>query len=151
MSNKPMARIIQPYELGADEIEYFYKAVDTDPHSGGVDIVSKLIMDDIMQLWLYHREDTVLIAITRIMTNPDGYRELLIAMMAGSNVTSTNAHQAIDAAMMRYAVRKGCARMIAMVKPEIWANFGELTGYHEEYMQISLYPEDILSRGEPDA
>jgi hypothetical protein len=133
-----------PYELSSVEIGYFYDAVATDPHSGGVDVVSELINSDAMELWVYNEDETILVTITRVETYPDGYRELLVQMMAGTNVTSTGAHRECERVMMKYAIKNGCQRMVAYIKPEIWDAFEEEAGYKLEYVVVSLAPEDIV-------
>ena len=143
-----------PYELDAEEIDFYHKAVATDEHSGGVDIVSKLILQGAMELWVYndiksYREGgTILVCITRVVTHPDGYSELLIAMMAGTNVTASMSHEEIHRELMLYAINNGCARLTAYVKPHIWEHFMGKTPYVNEYTQISLYPEDVVIEGE---
>jgi hypothetical protein len=147
MNDGPVAHRSMPYELGADEIGHYHAAVKTDPHCGGEVMVSQMILEGAMELWVYNHEDTILVAFTRIMDYPDGWRELLVQGMAGTGVTSTQAHKVIHRDMMRFALREGCFRMVAMVKPEIWANFSEklvAEGYREEYVVISLDPNAAI-------
>lgn len=135
-----------PIDLDAEEIGYYYDAVATDIHSGGVEVVSSLILDGAMDLWCYNYDDTILVCITRFIDYPDGYREMLVAMMAGTNVTDTMSHEKIHSELMAYAVRERCGRMIAYMRPEIWEHMKpRLIGYVEEYVQISLAPEVALS------
>jgi hypothetical protein len=134
-----------PYELSSVEIGYFHDAVETDKHSGGVGIVSDLIMQGAMELWIFNEDETILCTITRVVTYPDGYRELLVQMMAGSNVTSTEAHTECSRVMMRYALKQGCHRMSAYMEPHIWeAMQPHLPGYVAEYVVLTLEPETIL-------
>ena len=138
----------QPVDLDNDEIEHYYKAVATDEHSGGPEIVSRLIYDDLMHLWVCNEKDTILVCVTRFVDYPDGYRELLVAMMSGTNVTDTLAHEDIHGHLMKFAVRNACAQMTAYMKPHIWEKMRHrLPGYEEEYVVISLSPAVAL-RGE---
>lgn len=138
-----------PYELDADEIGYFYAAVATDPHSGGEEVVARDVLNGKAQLWIYHDRDTILCTITRAAFSPDGYGEMLVHMMAGTNVTSTLAHHECERAIMEYALRIGCSKMIAYVKPEIWKHFDKTTGYVVDYVAISLSPDAVIARSEP--
>jgi hypothetical protein len=132
-----------PHDLDHDEIGYYYAAVDTDEHSGGVEVVSRLINDGLMELWVWNDGETILVTITRIVDYPDGYRELLVAMMAGTNVTATMTHEEVQGALMNYAQRHMCSRMVAYMKPEIWGALKDRLGYHHEYEVVSLYPDDL--------
>ena len=140
-----------PWELDADEVGYFYRAVLTDEHSGGVEVVSSLIASEAMELWTYNHEGTILVAVTRLVTYPDGYRELFVQMMAGTKVTSTDAHLECEKAMMKYALRQGCQRMVAGMRPEIYEGMAKHLGprYRPEYVVLSLAPEDVLNLSEP--
>jgi len=136
--------MIMPHELDVDEVGFYLDAIKTDEHSGGLDMVSSMILDGLMELWVWNEDDTILVCVTRIVSYPDGYRELLVQMMAGTNVTATMSHKEIHSSLMSYALRNGCMRMSAFMRPQIWSALKDrLTGYQEEYVQISLYPEDI--------
>jgi hypothetical protein len=153
MSDGPKAHRTNTYELGADEIGHYIAAVATDEHSGGEEFVSRLILEGTMELWVYNHEGTILVATTRIVDYPDGYRELMVQGMSGTKVTSTLSHKVIHRDMMEFAVREGCFRMVAFVKPEIWEHFsGQLKteGYREDYVVISLGPDDVNDRCEFD-
>ncbi len=145
--NSAMLNKIMPYELDETEVEYYHKAIATDDHSGGVDMVSELILCGTMDLWVWSQpaapNESINIIITRFVTYPDGYRELFVAMMAGTNVTDTLAHTEIHSILMSYALRKGCSRISAFVKPDMWSNFKDIVPYREEFVQIALYPEDV--------
>jgi len=130
--------MLMPHELDAEEIGYYYDAIETDEHSGGPEVVSRLILDGLMELWVYNQDNVINVIITRIITHPDGYRELFIAMMAGSDVTSTHSHVVIHDQLLEYAKKQGASRLSACVKPEIWNHFKDITGYNDEYIMITL-------------
>jgi len=132
-----------PKDLDPDEAEYYYKAVDTDDHCGGIGTTSNRIYKGEMDLWVYNVEDTILVCTTKMASHDDGYKEMIVCMMAGTNVTDTRAHESIHKSMMEYAVENGCERMIAFVRPEMWEHFRDRTNYKEEYIQLALYPEEI--------
>jgi hypothetical protein len=133
-----------PHDLDEDEIDHYYKAIETDEHSGGSEFVSKAIHAGIMDLWVYNDKHSVLVAITRFIDHPDGFREMLVAMMSGENITDTSSHSEIYSGMMKYAVLNGCQRMVAYMKPEVWENMEErLPQYTQEYVVLGLYPEDV--------
>lgn len=135
-----------PYELSSVEIGYFHDAIATDPHSGGLDVVSNLVMTGAMELWVFNEDETILVTITRVVTYPDGYRELLVQMMAGTAVTSTDAHLECERVMMRYALKQGAQRMVAYMRPDIWNHMKGPLGerYVQEYVVLSLAPGAIL-------
>lgn len=137
---------VMPFELSNVEIGYFYDAVATDAHSGGVDMVSSLIMSEAMELWIYNEDETILCTVTRLITYPDGFRELLVQMMAGTNVTSTDVHLECERVMMQYAIRHGCSRMVAYMRPNIWEHMKGPLGkrYVPEYVILSLAPDAIV-------
>lgn len=141
-----MLRKCMPYELDSAEIEYYDKAVETDEHSGGGIVVSRLIYAGAMDLWAWRDGESIDVIITRVIDYPDGHREMLIAMMAGKNVTSTNSHDKIHRQLLEYAISdKYCDRLVAYMKPEIWDKIGKIDGipYKQEYIVISLSEEDL--------
>lgn len=136
--------MLMPYELNSDEIEYYHQAVATDELCGGQDLVSNLILNGLMELWVYNDDGTILVCVTRVSEYPSGYRELLVQMMAGSNVTATMSHSHVQKTLMEYAIKQRCLRMTAYVRPSMWEHFKDVTNYREEYVVIALYPEDTV-------
>lgn len=126
-----------PQDLDGPTFTWYAKAVDTDEHGGGMEVVSNLIRNGVMDLWIYNEEDTILVVVTRFVDYPDGFREMLIQMMAGTNVTDTLAHESIQDDLLEHAVRHGGSRLVAYVKPEIWVHFRDKTNYVEEFVVVS--------------
>jgi hypothetical protein len=156
MSEKELERVL-PHELTANEIGHYHKAVATDEHLGGVEVASDLVYKGIMELWAYSDvkdEDfgdaSILVILTRVCHQPDGYSELLVQCMSGVKVTSTGVKELAEVKLMEFAKKQGCARMIAYVKKDIWQVLADRLDdrYQEEYVLISLSPEDVLLGGE---
>lgn len=134
------------HELDAEELRYFYKAVETDEHAGGTELVAGFIRDEIMDLWVYRNSQTLLVTVTRYVYYPDGFKEMLVAMMAGRGVTGIEAHRDIHGQLMEVAVENYCDRMVAYMKPEIYGALHKAMGpeYKPEFVVVGLYPEDVL-------
>ena len=143
MSDRPTAYRSYPYELDANELEHYLKAIATDEHFGTNEQVSQMVLNGAVELWVYNHDETILVALTRIIDYPDGWRELLVQGMSGANVTGTAAHEVIHADMMRYALQEGCFQMVAAMKPEIWGKMGPLLpGYEVTHVLIRLTPQN---------
>ena len=122
-----------PWELGPEEIEYFYKAVDTDAHSGSVDDVSEDILGERLSLWVWeedHQSDyrnknmerPLLVVITEVAEYRDGYKEFCVKMLAG-NGGIENQPEIVES-LCKEASASGCKKMIAYMKPYLFEKFG---------------------------
>ncbi len=140
---------MDPMELNEDEIVYYNRALETDPHCGGARVVLEAIVSGDAQMFCYNDGETILIYITRMVNSPDGYRELLLHMLAGGTVDGKSAsslenHIVIAPQLMDYAVRNRCHRIIGYMNPELWEKMQHTSGkqWKAEYVQCSLSPED---------
>jgi hypothetical protein len=137
----PKAHRTYPYELSADELDHYLLAIKTDPHFGTAEQVSQMVLEGAVELWVYNDGHCILVALTRIMDYPDGWRELLVQGMSGTNVTGTAAHEIIHADMMRFALQEGCFQMVAAIRTDIWEKLGPLVpGYEATHVLIRLTP-----------
>ena len=133
---------VLPHELDSEMIGYFDRAVTTDEHSGGTEMVSQAIYDGHLECWTWETEGSRMVIITQIKGFPDEEKELLVSMLAGTGGISeweacTTAF-ADEVALDRY-----CNRVVAYVKPSLWKKFKEAgadTGTEELYVVIGKNP-----------
>lgn len=143
-----MLKRIMPHELGTEDIDYYYQALATDEHSGGVDLVSKAIYDEHLQLWRWKTNACLMVVVTQILHKPDGFSELLISMLAGTG--GIHDWDEITTAFAEDPCREFyCDRVIAYVKADSWEifkNAGAGKGAEELFMVIGKEPngrEDV--------
>jgi len=76
-----MLNKVLPYELDEIGLNYLYKAVQTDDHSGTENEVIAATYDDDYRLFQWETETENLILITSISTQRDGYRLSLCSVV----------------------------------------------------------------------
>jgi len=121
-----------PWELGREEINFFYRAVETDEHSGSVDDVSEDILNGSLSLWIWeedHQPESdppvirrpLVVVITEVCKYRDGYKEFCVKMLAGTGGVE---HQPeIVESLCKEAAAAGCKKMIAYMKPFLFEKF----------------------------
>ena len=109
-------------ELDEKEINLFHRAVETDEHSGSVEDVSDAIFTGELQLWVWKKEDGLCLAITSVASHRDGYREMIVSMLAGSGVMGLQPE--VAESLKKEAEKMGCSEMVAYIKPELAEKFG---------------------------
>lgn len=139
-----MLKQVLPYDLTDQQIRYYHEAIKTDDHSGGLLLVERGIYEDHLGLWVWNDGDSEMVIVTQVIVRPDGYRELLVLMLAGTggcakweDVTKEFADEVAPALY--------CDRVIAMVKPWLWEKFkaaGAGSGCEEVYVVIGRYPSE---------
>ena len=135
-------RMELPYNLAPDEVEYFVQAVKTDEHSGGVDDVVESIQAGQNQLWVWRDGDSIGVWITGFSYRPDGESEMVLLMLAGTNLTQI--FLTVEHLMVDKAREAGCNRLVAFVKPLIldklkgaFVEHGVESDFDETYVVIS--------------
>jgi len=139
-----MLRQVLPHDLTEQQIRYYHEAIETDEHSGGVLLVQKGIYEDHLGLYVWEKDDCEMVIIAQVIPRPDGYRELLISMLAGTGGCAqwdeVTKEFADEVAPTLY-----CDRVIAMVKPWLWEKFkaaGAGAGCEEAYVVIARNPSE---------
>jgi len=123
-----------PYELDSLEVDCFYRAVDTDDHSGTVDDVAKDILDGNMDLWVWKTDDSTVVLTTHIGQSRDGHRELCVTMLAGTGGTKNQL--GIIESLRKEASSCNCDQVIAFLKPDLFQKFGITDGMMSRFQDI---------------
>jgi len=115
------------WDLDEKEINLFYRAVETDDHSGTLKDVSDAVFTGELQLWVWRTEDSRCLAITSVSCHRDGYKEMVVAMLAGSGVAGIQPE--VAESLKKEAEKMGCDEMVAYIKPDLAEKFGsEMSG-----------------------
>ena len=110
------------FELDEEELEFLHEAVKTDDHSGTFADVAHDIFQGLLTLWVWRKEEAVVVVISSVSVHRDGYREFVINMLAGSGVI--NFQSEVSESLAKEASHLGCNRMVAFLKPGLAAKFG---------------------------
>ena len=110
-----------PYELSPMEVDFFYRAAGTDDHSGTVDDVAKDILNGNTDLWVWEKEDSLVVVITETCRYQDGYKEFCVKMLAGTGGVEYQSD--IIESLRKEASISGCQKMVAYLKPSIFDKF----------------------------
>ena len=119
-----------PHHLGQDYINYYYRAIETDEHAGGVQKVSEAIHRDQMALFTWKTDISQAVIIVSHGVYEDGYSEMVVRMMAGRNASAE--YETIVDEVTKMARFYGYNRVVAYVKPELWEKFKSRGANSEE-------------------
>jgi hypothetical protein len=138
-----------PTDLDEDEIGYYIKALELDPHCGGAMAVGQALVSGDAQLFVHNDDDAIIVIITRFINSPDGYKELLIHMMAGSGgdekVMDMFVSGDLSTQLMDYAVRNRAHGLVSFMFKNLWENIEHDPDmkWHATHVQIELSPGDV--------
>jgi len=103
-------------------VDLFHRACLTDEHSGGPAVVSETLYRGGYQLWVWERDESLVLLITQVSVHPDGFVEMVITMLAGRNVNDLQ--KEVVGSLVKEASEMGCNGLIAFIKPELAEKFG---------------------------
>jgi hypothetical protein len=130
-----MLKRVMPHELSVTEITHYYRAVDTDEHSGGVELVSFGIYNKHLQLWTWTTDTSSMVVITEVKHLPDGFNQLLVSMLAGEG--GINSWSDCTTAFAGSPCTEfNCAEVIGYVKYDLWSMFKEYPGVGDGIEEI---------------
>ena len=117
-----MLKQVMPHQLTDQQILYYHEAIGTDEHSGGLALVQRGIAEGHLGLFVWEKDECEMVIITEILTRPDGYKELLISMLAGTGGTAQWV-EVVTEFIEEVAPSMYCDRTVAFVKKDLWDKF----------------------------
>ena len=134
-----MVKQVLPHELTEKQIEYYHRAIETDEHSGGLLLVQRGIEEGHLGLFVWKNDQSEMVIITEVVNRPDGFRELLVSMLAGTGGIA-QWEEVITTFSDEVAPAFYCDRVITFVKTHLWEKFrgaGAGAGVEELYVVLS--------------
>ena len=85
-------------------------------------VVSAALYRGDYQLWVWETDVSMVVLVTQVSVQPDGFVEMVVTMMAGRNFLDFQLE--VFESVAKEASAMGCNDLVAFVKPELAEKFG---------------------------